>query len=123
MIMLLLYTLLASLDYLTGLAGAYITGTIDSRITRDGLIRKSIILIVLWSLFGFIEWLVPTYIDPDFILPFESLTHLIPSGFVIYEIVSLIENLGLLGVKIPYSIEQSFVRLKDNHDSKNEEDL
>lgn len=113
-----LYTLLAILDYLTGIAGAFVNQNMDSRITRTGLIRKSVILIVLWSLWGFVNIVVPEYIDSQFILPFPTLESVITGGFIIYEVISLIENLGLLGVKVPVVVVRGFERLKEHSDNR-----
>ena len=117
MIMLMFYTLLVTLDYITGIAGAFVSSRIDSKITRTGLIRKSIMLMVLWSVWYFANVFIPTYIDPNFILPFDSLESLILSGFVIYEVISFIENLGILGVKIPPVVANAFARLQEYSDS------
>lgn len=115
------YTLLVILDYLTGIAGAYVSNKLDSKITREGLIRKAIILLVLWSVFIFANIIIPTYIEPDFISPFDSLETIITSGFIIYEVISLTENLGILGVKVPVGVQNSFKRIRDHIDEQNSE--
>ncbi len=116
MVAMLLYTLLAGLDYLTGLAGAFVHRELDSSITRTGLIRKSVILIVLWSLWSFMNVFVPGYIDGGFVFHFPSLEYVIISGFIIYEVISLIENLSKLGVKIPKVVINGFERMKEHND-------
>lgn len=115
------YTLLVILDYLTGIAGAYVSNKLDSKITREGLIRKAIILMVLWSVYIFANIIIPVYIEPDFISPFDSLETIITSGFIIYEVISLTENLGILGVKVPTGVQNSFKRIRDHIDEENSE--
>lgn len=116
------YTLLVILDYLTGIAGAYVSKQLDSKITRYGLIRKATILVVLWSVYIFANIIVPTYIEPDFISPFDTLETIITSGFIIYEVISLTENLGILGVKVPVGVQNSFKRIKDHIDEIDSEE-
>ena len=115
------YTLLVVLDYLTGIAGAYVSETLDSKITREGLIRKAVILIVLWSVYIFANIIIPIYIDPDFVSPYDALETIITSGFIIYEVISLTENLGILGVKVPTGVQNSFKRIRDHIDEQNSE--
>ena len=115
------YTLLVVLDYLTGIAGAYVSETLDSKITREGLIRKAVILTVLWSVYIFANIIIPIYIDPDFVSPYDALETIITSGFIIYEVISLTENLGILGVKVPTGVQNSFKRIRDHIDEQNSE--
>lgn len=116
MVLVLLFTILTSLDYLTGISAAFINESIDSKITRTGLIRKSVLLLILWTLWGFTNFYVYTYIDPEFVNMISKLENLILVGFVIYEVISLIENLGLLGVKVPKGISDGFLRIQTDYD-------
>ena len=116
------YTLLVVLDYLTGIAGAYVSEKLDSKITREGLIRKAVILLVLWSVYIFANIIIPLYIDPDFVSPYDALETIITSGFIIYELISLTENLGILGGRVPVGVQNSFKRIRDHIDEQNSEE-
>lgn len=115
-----LYTLLMfmCIDYLTGIINAIVfhksnkttTGTYDSKIGFKGLIRKCGIILMIIIAFQL-----------DKILGFNYVKDGVTFAFLFNELVSIIENLGLMGVKIPDIIKNTLNVLKQKGDVPNAE--
>lgn len=88
---------------------------------RAGLVRKASLLVVLWTLYFTTHNILP-YFDPNFISPFSTIEAGITGAFIMYEGVSIIENLGLLGVEIPEGVRQRFRQIQDSEYNKMEGD-
>ena len=104
------------LDYLTGLIVAGVfnnsnkteTGALESRAGRKGLYRK--IMIVL---------LVGLAYRLDLLLGTDYIRYTVIIGFISNEVLSLIENAGLMGVPIPNVIKRAVDVLKNKESNKN----
>ncbi len=105
------------LDYLTGLAVAGVfkkspktkNGALESRAGLKGLIRK-IVMIVLVGIAHTLDILIgTTYIRYTVII-----------GFICNEVISLIENAGLMGVPVPDVIKNTVDVLKGEEEKKDE---
>lgn len=84
---------------------------------RNGLVRKACVLVILWTLYYTAHGLIPM-LDPEFVNPYVYIEPMISGGFVVYEAISLLENMTILGVKIPESITKHFAQLKSTEDKR-----
>lgn len=115
-----LYALLMfmCIDYLTGVINAIVfhksnkttSGTYDSKIGFKGLIRKCGIILMIIIAFQL-----------DKILGFNYVKDGVTFAFLFNELVSIIENLGLMGVKIPNIIKNVLEVLKQKGEVPNAE--
>lgn len=105
------------LDYVTGLMVAGVfknstkteNGALESRAGLKGLVRK-IIMIVLVGITHLIDILLNT----------DYIRYTAVIGFICNEVISLIENAGLMGVPIPSVLTKAIDVLKNKEDDKNE---
>lgn len=115
-----LYTLLIfmCIDYLTGIINAIVfhksnktnTGTYDSKIGFKGLYKKCCIILMV----------IVAY-QLDKILGFNYVKDGVTFSFLFNELISIIENMGLMGVKIPNIIKNVLNVLKQKGDDLNAE--
>ena len=91
------------IDVLTGLAGAVMqksqkteTGGLSSKSMTTGLIRKGVILLVI---------IVSAQIDT--LLGVDYVKNLSVIAFCVNEIISIFENVGIAGVKLPVILNNS----------------
>lgn len=113
-----LYALLMfmCIDYLTGIINAIVfhksnktnSGAYDSKIGFKGLIRKCGIILMIIIAFQL-----------DKILGFNYVKDGVTFAFLFNELVSIIENLGLMGVKIPDIIKNVLNVLKEKGEVSN----
>lgn len=107
--------LFMAIDYTTGLivagvfhkSGKSKNGSLDSKAGWKGLIKKGMILV-----FVFIGYRLDVYIGTDYI------RNAVIIGFVCNELISIIENAGLMGVPIPEVIVQAIDILKAKKEEK-----
>ena len=105
------------LDYLTGLivAGVFnnsnktATGALESRAGLKGLCRKIMIILFVGLAYRL-----------DLLLGTDYIRYTVIIGFVCNEVLSLIENAGLMGVPVPNVIKKAIDVLKNKGDDKNE---
>lgn len=91
-------------DYLTGfiVAGVFhrspktATGTLESRAGFKGLIRKGMILLLVWVGYRL-----------DIAIGASYIRDAICIAFIVNELVSIIENAGLMGIPIPAVITKA----------------
>ena len=102
------------IDYITGLMVAFSgkstktkSGGANSHIGYVGLCKKCLVLLFV---------IIGTRLD--MLLGLTFCRDAVIIGFVTNELVSIIENAGLLGVKIPKVIEQAIDILKSKKDNK-----
>ena len=101
------------LDYLTGLAVAGVfkkspktkNGALESRAGLKGLIRK-IVMIFFVGLANTLDNLIGT----------DYIRYTVIIGFICNEVISLIENAGLMGVPVPDVIKNAVDVLKGKED-------
>ena len=107
--------LFMAIDYTTGLivagvfhkSGKSKNGSLDSKAGWKGLIKKGMILV-----FVFVGYRLDVYIGTDYI------RNAVIIGFVCNELISIIENAGLMGVHIPDVIVQAIDILKAKKEEK-----
>ena len=104
-------------DYVTGLIGAIMHGTVSSTKMREGLGHKFAYLCVC-----FIAWFIDfemKHIDIGF---YTALTPIVTTGIVFIELSSIIENIGKIN---PELSQAKFMKIfteynkKDNNDDTN----
>src|SRR4051812_26421117 len=97
-----IFSLLLMVDWLTGLGGAYIRGEVSSDVGRKGAMRKLLTVLFLWLLYA-AESYARTFtggspLPPWLVIPAAST---IATGYIINEIVSIVENMAKAGVPLP----------------------
>ena len=105
------------IDVITGLAGAVMqkskkteTGGLSSKSMTTGLIRKGVILLVI---------IVSAQIDT--LLGVDYVKNLSVIAFCINEIISIFENVGVAGVKLPVFLTKSIDLLNKKYDLTGDE--
>lgn len=98
-------------DYVTGLivAGVFHTspktsgGGLDSRVGWKGLARKfvTLLIVVVANL-------------ADVLLGLEYLRDAVLAGFCANECISILENAGLMGIRIPKALQEALEKLGEN---------
>lgn len=103
-----------AIDYVTGLIVAAVrkspkteTGGLSSRIGLKGLAKKCVVLLLV---------LVAARLDIT--LGTSYIRDAVCIGFIVNELLSIIENAGLLGIPMPMAIKNA-VELLQNKDSRN----
>ena len=107
------------LDYLTGLIVAGVfnnsnkteTGALESRAGLKGLCRKIMIILFVGLAYRL-----------DILLNTDYIRYTVIIGFICNEVISLIENAGLMGVPIPAVLTKAIdvLKNKENGGSKDE---
>ena len=105
------------LDYLTGLAVAGVfkkspktkNGALESRAGLKGLIRKIVMIVLV----GIAHTL-------DILIGADYIRYTVIIGFICNEVISLIENAGLMGVPVPNVIKSAVDVLKGEEEKKDE---
>jgi toxin secretion/phage lysis holin len=103
-----------AVDFLTGLIVAGVfgkstkteSGTIGSKASFKGLCKKGVILLCILVAHRLDLMLDVSYVRAATII-----------GFIINELISIVENVGLMGVKIP-GIEKAIDLLRTNKDGE-----
>ena len=98
-------------DYVTGLivAGVFHTspktsgGGLDSRVGWKGLARKFVTLLIV---------VVANLADE--LLGLEYLRDAVLAGFCANECISILENAGLMGIRIPKALQEALEKLGEN---------
>lgn len=105
------------IDVITGLAGAVMqkskkteTGGLSSKSMTTGLIRKGVILLVI---------IVSAQIDT--LLGVDYVKNLSVIAFCINEIISIFENVGVAGIKLPVFLTKSIDLLNKKYDLTGDE--
>ena len=104
-------------DYVTGIVVAGVfhnskkscTGKIDSKVSFKGLILKMMILVVVW---------VGTMLDK--VIGAEYIRTAITLFFIANEGISILENMGLMGVPFPKFLQAALEAMKDKNDNASE---
>lgn len=114
--MLVTLILCMALDYLTGILAAAVfkkskktqSGGLESRCGWKGLCRKGISLFVV-----LIAYRLDLLAETDFIC------NTVMIAYLINELISIVENAGLMGVPIPHVIVQMIDVLKNKSEAEN----
>ena len=105
------------IDYASGVivAGVFhqspktATGTLESRTGFKGLIRKGAILMAVWIGYRLDLTVGTTYIRDAVCI-----------AFVANELLSIVENFGLMGIRLPPAITNAIDILKQKAETKND---
>lgn len=96
-----------ALDYLTGVACAFKTQTLSSFIGYQGLLKKATIFIVV---------ILAAQLDKMTV----SSDHIFRNGTIFFfaanDALSILENAGRLGLRLPMFLKKALVKLRDSHD-------
>ena len=95
------------LDFTTGLIKAWHNGEVSSTKSRKGLVKKTMFLSMI--LIG--HWLDKASLIPD--NTGMSFRTLVLVFIVANEGISILENLSIMGIKMPKKIENMLEKLKD----------
>ena len=92
------------LDYVSGMSAAGARGRLSSEIAKKGLFRK---LAVLAACCG--GYVMSEAIPPQLGI---NLGSAICGGFIVAEFISILENVGVAGVKLPGRLQEILEKLK-----------
>lgn len=100
-----LYTLclFVILDFITGLSKAFYNKDLSSKACREGIIKKSMIIVVLIMAVAL-----------DNLLGTDVVRNVVSYFFIANEGISILENLAIMGVSIPDKIKEVLEQLKDS---------
>ena len=98
------------LDYLTGVLHAYLIGQLSSEVGFKGLVKKCMILVVL---------IIGVMLDRILGTGTWAFRTLVAYFYIANEGISLLENVGNIGIPIPNKMRQALEQLnKDNEESE-----
>ena len=96
------------LDYITGLASAFKKKTVSSSIGYTGIIKKASIFIIV---------ILAAQMDRMI----GDGSHLFRNGTAFFfsanDAISVLENIGQIGIKMPSFLRKALINLKDTYDS------
>ena len=100
--------IIMTLDYITGLASAFKKKTVSSSIGYTGLIKKASIFIIV---------ILAAQMDRMI----GDGSHLFRNGTAFFfsanDAISVLENIGQIGIKMPSFLKKALINLKDTYDS------
>ena len=107
------------IDYLTGLAGAYTTNQLNSRIGIVGIIKKVgyLGLVAVGMVVDYIIYSALAQVGVNITLGY-CVGMIIIIWLIINELISILENLAEIGVPLPSFITKLVNRLKNTVESK-----
>lgn len=99
-------------DIITGFLKSLVTKKTSSRKGTDGLIRHGVLLLIIITLYPMLD-----------INGLRSAGDTLIIFYILFYAVSIIENLGQMGVPVPDFVKQYIYKLSDEyvHEDKNEE--
>lgn len=107
------------LDYATGMAKAYSTGELNSRVGIRGILKKVGYLVIV-AVAGMLDWLIrygASALDwewaPEFLVASVVIVWLI-----INELLSILENVAAIGAPVPVFLRKLIERLKTGTETK-----
>ncbi|WP_147536107.1 phage holin family protein [Bacillus marasmi] len=106
--LILAYFVLMASDYLTGILSGFYTKSISSKTAAKGLLKKGAMIVLV---------IVANQLDIV-----TGSGDVARNGMIMFLIglegISIFENLGKMGVKVPTFLSQAFSQLKDKGDGK-----
>ena len=97
---------LMAIDYITGLASSFVMKTTNSKVGWKGIIKKLVMLLIL----------IMAHILDVYALGLadggSALMSLVEFLFIANEGLSIVENAGKLGIKLPKALSDALVQLK-----------
>ncbi len=110
------------LDYATGVAKAWRSGTVSSRVGIDGILRKACYIVVI-ALGLALDYLTTTIAGSAGMAGFVSayMTAVVALWLCANEGISILENLSALGVPFPSFIKTAFLKARESAEKAGEE--
>lgn len=107
--------LLMLCDYVTGIISAYISKTLSSSTGLKGILKKLCCLIAVAAAMG-VDWVIyiTGFNSPDI----GTAALLVTVWLTVNEIISIMENLGKIGIPLPKSLLNIVEHLKINSGGK-----
>lgn len=107
------------LDYATGMSKAWMTKTLSSKVGFKGIVKKLGYLIVVCCGMG-VDWIIHTAVvsagvDAGAVY---AVGIIVCVWLIINEIISILENLSIIGVPVPGFLIKIISKLKDSADKK-----
>lgn len=108
-------------DYISGMIKAYIKGKLSSKVGKIGILRKlSYFLVIITA--AVCDWLI--YKGLRLVKIEIELTYyigvLVTVWLIINELISILENLGAVGVPLPGFLQKLIQRLKQTVEKEDE---
>lgn len=97
---------LMAMDYITGVVAAFVTKAVNSKTSWRGIIKKFIMLLVLSMAHILDVYVLKTGTGG------AAMMTLVEFLFISNEGLSIIENAGKLGIKLPDALQKALVQLK-----------
>lgn len=118
------FAFLMLIDYITGMIASYLEKTWDSKIAIRGVIKKVgyIFLLLITILFDYSIINVGTTLGIT-LTTVGIFTLLTTCWLISTELISVVENLGRMGVPIPDFLKKAFKRLKDTSEKIGEKQV
>lgn len=112
------------LDYISGLTKGWITKSLSSQIGLIGIIKKLCYLIVV-CVAGVVDWIIQNGLASAGIeiKPVYFFGLVVVIWLIINELISILENLGTIGVPLPAFLIKLVSKLKNTVESKTDEIL
>jgi toxin secretion/phage lysis holin len=110
------------IDYCTGLAGAYVTGTLNSRIGVKGIVKKVgyIALVAVGMVADYLITTALVQVGIDLKINY-CVGMIITIWLIINELISILENLSEIGIPLPNFFVNLIKRLKNTVESNTDE--
>lgn len=110
------------IDYITGLAGAYVSKQLNSRIGIVGIIKKVgyLGLVAVGMVSDYIIYSAMSQIGVEITLGY-CVGMVITIWLIINELISILENLAEIGVPLPVFITKLINRLKNTIENKTDD--
>lgn len=104
------FSALVVLDTFLGIGKAVVNGTLNSRKLTNGVIKNGSLMLSVWVLY--------IYLPDSLDFPVTAVIYALQLG----QIISIFENLGLMGVKLPAKVEGILKQLKEDDDDVGRKD-
>ena len=105
-------------DYVSGMAKAWSTGTLCSRIGLRGILKK-LGYLVLVGVAGVVDWLAQTGVEVTFQFLAAAIVIV---WLIINELLSILENVAAIGGPVPAFLQKLLGRLKNAVEKKAEDE-
>lgn len=111
------------IDYISGMTKAWITSELSSKIGLRGIIKKLCYLLVV-CVAAVVDWLITSGLKNIGvqIVATYYIGVIVTVWLIINELISILENLGAIGVPLPAFLTKLVKRLKSEVDKNNEKE-
>lgn len=97
-----------AIDYITGVASAYRTKTLDSQIAFSGFLKKIMLLLIV---------VMANLLDILILKRPGSLRTIVLFYYIGNDGISILENAAKMGIPIPKRLKDALTQLKENEES------